>query len=179
MKCDAVRKPISGEEVASIAWHNQTGVCVLVCASWRFCLLVLFSEHTEMSTNACVNEYFPWLMGGEEIRIGSSSWMEHEHTSGGGCLTGLGDTNRIRGHSGSDSFFFFFFIPPPRQGYSEISLSADGDTRESSVVLTGFDWICEFIAWLKACDLVSSMWKESVCFRFLMVLGFMEANKGQ
>lgn len=25
----------------------------------------------------------------------------------GGCLTGLGDTNRIRGHSGSDSLFIF------------------------------------------------------------------------
>lgn len=31
-----------------------------------------------------------------------------------GALTGLGDANRIRGHSGSDSLLFFFFAPPLR-----------------------------------------------------------------
>lgn len=57
----------------------------------------------------------------------------------GGSLTGLGDTNRIIGHSGLDTLFIF--IPSPQHSYSEISLAADGDTGESSAGLAGFDWI--------------------------------------
>lgn len=57
------------------------------------------------------------------------------NTDQGGCLTGLGDTNRIRGHSGSDSLFIFH-SPPPRQGYSEIPLP--GDVTQGSRQL---DWL--------------------------------------
>lgn len=61
----------------------------------------------------------------------------------GGCLTGLGDTNRIRGHSSSDSLFIFNSL---YQARLQRNLTLDGDTRESSARLPGFDWICDFKA---------------------------------
>lgn len=71
-------KTKEGEKVATVA-HNQAGVCLHVSASLFFCLLVVFSVHTEMCIQrcvlmlTCVMEYSPWLMGGEEIRVGWSS----------------------------------------------------------------------------------------------------------
>jgi len=52
----------------------------------------------------------------------------------GGCLTGLGDTNRIRGHSGSYSLFIVFHSPLPAKA------TVSGDP--GGVV----SWMCEFIA---------------------------------
>ncbi len=53
----------------------------------------------------------------------------------GGCLTGLGDTNRIRGHSGSDSLFIF---RSPHAGKVRVKSLSQGMVTQGSHQL---DWL--------------------------------------
>lgn len=55
----------------------------------------------------------------------------------GNCLTGLGDTNRIRGHSGSDSLFVFI-LPPSGTATVKSHSQRMVTHRNHQLDLTGF-----------------------------------------
>lgn len=96
-------------------WRETHRVCLSVC------LLAV------LSVGSFRRSVFSTSAGGDERQDGGAGSSSDVHQ--GGCLTGLGEANRIRGHSGSYSHVVIFH--PPITG--EAALSEDGDPSAAFV----------------------------------------------